>query len=1039
MSIYRNCATRGAFSARFKLGVATAALCVSGAAFAQDSDDATEDAEAQQANASQTAPAPAPAPAPASAPDSGNVIIVSGIRASLEDAISQRRNADVILDGISADDIGNIPDLNLGEALQRIPGVQIDRDQDRRSSGISVRGLPSTFTRITVMGQDIASPSSRVGRSNPFGAFDSSIFNGANVIKSFTADTISGGLGANVDLRLNSALKRKDGQIALRAELGYEETAEAPTPAFFGSVSKHFADHTIGVYATAAYSKQRFRRDSVQFNNYQDILPATGDFTVATNPELQALVRGLDPDTAAAGDYAVFVPGSVRQFTEQSGGYRLSAASGIEFRPSENLSLRVDGIFTRRDLDDNLLDDTSIDFPGGNGFQTAVRNNNIRPIGGPQSAGVQDGVAIYYFPNFNYVNPNYTIQNRTFNIFEQTWAIYPQINFDNGTWKIDLTGTYSKAQNRFTQEQFRLQVRTLTGITDGNGITGEINTGNGDISDFLFTLDLPDGSINFVDLPTTTLSGAGTSFNFNRRAPGGGANSFRNVFLLAANNQSVDRDLKALELSIERKLNFGPFTVAKVGARYQEDDGLNLRQNNSLHGAQVDQLDDSILRLNSAITSGGTFFGGIAPGFNSELLSLDISRIRELILPIDPARLPADTAPNFLGDFYQSTPITNVAAFNWISDRQNFEAYAMGKFDLAEISQLDIRGNFGVRYVNTKLGGNLLPIINGDGDVLLAEGARAETKFDEFLPSANLIWDVAKNLVLHAAYYHTFESLNLSEFNPAPDAYVPSGLDEDGSFGRLRVNASDLDREPRTSKAMDLGLTWYNRRGSLIGINLFRKKVTSDYIQRLVCPSSFTTVLPTAVTFNNLTLDSSGQCLSSEDVNVQGNAGDAALPAGSEINISAFVPLPANTIRGLEAQIQQDLSFLSSPFWSGFGAQANLSLVTAKEKLYGVSKYTYNLIGYWENKHFAVRLARNTRGPNQIASGGSFQGNERTTVGRSQLDGSIRVSPVRNFDIRLEAFNITNVVRRDYEFVRGFTRRNDYDGRTYALSVQVKF
>jgi iron complex outermembrane recepter protein len=212
-------------------------------------------------NVSVSAQVQKPAEAAVTPADEAPAIVVTGIRASLENAASQKRASDVIQDGISADDIGNIPDLDLGEALVRIPGVQIDRDAERRGSSISVRGLPASFTKTTVMGQNIASPSAARFRVNPFGAFDSSIFSGANVIKSFTPDIQSGGLGANVDLRISPALSRKDGQYVIRAELGYEETAEAANPGIFASASKHFGGGTFGVFGTVAYSKLKFRRD----------------------------------------------------------------------------------------------------------------------------------------------------------------------------------------------------------------------------------------------------------------------------------------------------------------------------------------------------------------------------------------------------------------------------------------------------------------------------------------------------------------------------------------------------------------------------------------------------------------------------------------------------------------------------------------------------------------------------------------------------------------------------------------------------------
>jgi len=184
-------------------------------------------------------------------------IIVTGIRATLDSALQSKRKADVILDGISADDLGNFPDLNLGEALQRITGVQIDRSGDRRDATISVRGLPGAFTQTTVMGQNIASPRGFVSANrsgNPFGVFDSQIFNGADVEKSFTAESLSGGLAANVNLKLKSALDRRDGAGVARAIVDYEESTESFNPGVYGTYAKHFNDDKFGVYGTVAYT-----------------------------------------------------------------------------------------------------------------------------------------------------------------------------------------------------------------------------------------------------------------------------------------------------------------------------------------------------------------------------------------------------------------------------------------------------------------------------------------------------------------------------------------------------------------------------------------------------------------------------------------------------------------------------------------------------------------------------------------------------------------------------------------------------------------
>lgn len=156
--------------------------------------------------------------------ESVEVIEVSGVRASLEDALNTKRNAASIVDAISATDIDALPALDFGEALQAIPGVQLNTDEEGRQSTISLRGLGSGFVKTTAMGQSFATPSgasniNAVGEPNPFAAFEASIFDGVTVVKSPTADLQAGGIAGIVDQKLQQALSKKDGSASISVGL----------------------------------------------------------------------------------------------------------------------------------------------------------------------------------------------------------------------------------------------------------------------------------------------------------------------------------------------------------------------------------------------------------------------------------------------------------------------------------------------------------------------------------------------------------------------------------------------------------------------------------------------------------------------------------------------------------------------------------------------------------------------------------------------------------------------------------------------------
>ena len=126
-------------------------------------------------------------------------VIVTGIRASLQDAIAKKRNADDIRDVINAEDVGKLPDSNVAEALQRITGVQIGRAFGEGSE-VSVRGIAAN--RIELNGQtQVGTGASR--SITTFSSLPAEMFSSLEVIKTPTADEVEGGLGAIIRLNLS--------------------------------------------------------------------------------------------------------------------------------------------------------------------------------------------------------------------------------------------------------------------------------------------------------------------------------------------------------------------------------------------------------------------------------------------------------------------------------------------------------------------------------------------------------------------------------------------------------------------------------------------------------------------------------------------------------------------------------------------------------------------------------------------------------------------------------------------------------------------
>jgi len=151
-------------------------------------------------------------------------------------------------------------------------------------------------------------------------------------------------------------------------------------------------------------------------------------------------------------------------------------------------------------------------------------------------------------------------------------------------------------------------------------------------------------------------------------------------------------------------------------------------------------------------------------------------------------------------------------------------------------------------------------------------------------------------------------------------------------------------------------------------------------------------------------------------------------------------------VRGLEVSVQQNLDFLPG-FLKYLGGAANYTYTQIDGKdtagnpitLPSVAKHNINLIGYYETKLFGLRMVFNHRGKYDLAAGNSFVGDARTVKARSQLDASASLNIMKNFSISLDAFNLTNATRSEYENDPMLPRRIDYDGRTYTLTVRTNF
>jgi iron complex outermembrane recepter protein len=390
------------------------------------------------AAAAQTAPAPKTGAASVDA-EAVNDIIVTGIRASLSNAATLKRESPAIVDAISAEDIGRFPDQNLADSLQRVTGVQITRSRGEGNQ-ISVRGLSPDFTRIQYNGRTITSTG---GRSFDFSSLTSDFVNSVEVYKTPTADMIEGGLSATVNVTTAKPLDYGKDRYVVALEGIYEPNAKKVGPHATAYISKMLGSD-VGVYLGVDYQKryyQIYNQVGFGFETACESVCAGPNNTVifGKNPAVDYNRDGLTTGTFSF-DHAAGI--SVQD------GYRsrVTVIGGAQARLTDNLELSADVFYA------NLRDKSNFILFAGRftDIQGPVRASTLN--GSVVTSLDADGVDIA-----NNSQPNTTTVETISPAVGLTWkqdrlTIKGQANFSRSTTTVTDLGLSSRAHLPFSYD-----------------------------------------------------------------------------------------------------------------------------------------------------------------------------------------------------------------------------------------------------------------------------------------------------------------------------------------------------------------------------------------------------------------------------------------------------------------------------------------------------------------------------------------------------------------------------------------------------------
>jgi len=264
-------------------------------------------------------------------------IIVSGIRANLIKAQKIKRMAPSVVDAITSEEIGQFADESIGDAIQRIPGVQLERnDGETDGDRVSVRGIGSQFVRTTINGRSPMSAGTegtRNLREFNLNVIPSEVINGVTVYKSPTANILESGIGGSVDMKTIRPLNLKyDKNIMAKLNIKgiYQTQAKEIDSRYSGIVAGKNKNSTFGYYASGIYSKTNSHTDQITVNtklydvNLDDNGDGVSDRTVEdvripTSPVLNPIRGDIN---------------------------RIGFAGGVQFKPNDRWDIYIDGLYS---------------------------------------------------------------------------------------------------------------------------------------------------------------------------------------------------------------------------------------------------------------------------------------------------------------------------------------------------------------------------------------------------------------------------------------------------------------------------------------------------------------------------------------------------------------------------------------------------------------------------------------------------------------------------------------------------------------------
>lgn len=931
-------------------------------------------------------------------------VTVTGFRASLNTALSQKRENAAAVDSIVSEDIGKFPDSNLAESMQRIPGVALARGDGGEGKNISVRGLGAAFSRVRINGMEGTSQTGssdiygagNAGRSFDFNVFPTEIFSELTVRKTPSADIEEGSLGATIDLKAPKPLAFADDLTMTGTLRGvYNEVSESTDPRFSGLIAKKFADDTLGVLLSVAHSKRNIREVGYSAVN---ILPTyvNGGFCsplgYATQNPANNAGKGTDaancstgnPRTGSTEAYdliqsltgisgrpggGVFLPRIPRYLNSEQDAERNGGTLTFEWQPSDSTNISLDNLYSKYEVvrHDNYIDALSLARNANNNGQPMMSVKDIQvDEKGSLIYGLFDGVDL-----------------RSESLVDRFTSTFQQTNFNvqhSFSDNVEMTLLMGRSESEFHNPE-RLTVNLDAIDTDNYSI--DFRNG-GNIPIIKYGIDVND-PLNFNYAPG--------------RADGTVLGNFNT------------RNMKVTTVNTTADLNFAwqinDTYKLKVGVQNRESDFKNRSSNIAPQNTVTTALPAGVTTadITRSVKSLKGVLGGNALG---NYVGVDHEKWKQAV---------------GYDDFVRCGVECGIGSPEVLEKIKS--AYVMTEFNFTDF-RVPIRGDLGVRYVKTDQHSvGFVPTAAPAGSPFptIAERAVVDRSYNDTLPSMNIVFELTPSLLARLSAAKVLSRPELGVITPSGSV---SNTTLTASVGNPYLNAI-------RAKTYDAALEWYFDEGALLSVAYFEKDINS-YIQNISSLIPYTeTGLPASLLANS-----------------------AASPTDL-FTVTRSTNTEGGPLKGVEVNLQLPLTFLPNLF-QNFGVLANYTHVTSEidyvlqsqngvptltttDDLIGLSKDAASATLYYEDEQFSIRTTGSYRSGylRAIPSGGNDSdvlGNKSTLY----VDASASYNLTDNVRLIFEAQNLTD--ERNTLYIDSDRQDPLFEtriGTTFTVGVSAKF